>query len=107
MNIEILKVEDNKVFAAPKNQLLNSFRDRNLSTDEVIANLFSNMQGVVMEANRYLTSVYDYLIEQYPGHQIIFRKDDGSYIRLYYEKARHVCGGMGTKDGVKFTLYVE
>lgn len=105
MEIEILKVKNNTVYAAPENQLLNSFKERKLSTDEIIAGLFSDQIGVVMEANRYLTDVYNYLIEKYPNHTIVFRKDNGNFIRLYYEKAKHVCGGMGTSSGVKFTCF--
>jgi hypothetical protein len=105
--VEILKVVDNTVYAAPKNQLLNSFKKANQSFEERLANMFSDQMGVVMEAGSYLTNVYNHLIEKYPDHTIVFRKDNGSFIQLYYEKARHICGGIGTKSGVKFTSFED
>jgi hypothetical protein len=113
-NIEVLKVENGKIFVAPKGQMLKSFikedNSSRLTRDQAmisVVNTFSNMTGVVMEAGCYLTNVYNYVNKEYPEHKIIYRKDDGNFIELYYEKARHICGGMGTKDGVKFTCYIE
>lgn len=108
MNIEILKIENNTVYAAPANQLLNTFKEKKeRSLDQILFEGFSRQVGCVMEAGSYLTSVYNFLNKKYPDHTIVFRKDDGSFIQLYYEKARHVCGGYGTKSGVKFTCFIE
>ena len=107
MNIEILKIESNTVYAAPADQLLNSFKEKEKSLDQILIDGFMRSPGVVMEAGGYLTGVYHFLSEKYPDHKIVFRKDDGSFIRLYYESAKHICGGFGTKSGVKFTCFIE
>lgn len=105
MDVEVYKVEDDKVFACPKSHLLDSFVPRKLSLGESL--IYGFGVGVVSEAGTYLTEVYKYLIEKYPNHRIIFKKDHPHMLELYYEKAVKACGGMGLSAGVRVTVYKE